>query len=113
MGELLEFPSSRAQGLAYLDRNIRELLAARGADRDLIDFAARQLTDIYNRSQGAEQYQFNVRLPDALDERAATELKVDIETGLEELRRENHALVLQLIAELVLARVQLFQSRRE
>ncbi len=112
MGELLEFPSSRVQGLAFLDRKIRELLAARGADQELVDYAARQLTEIYSRVQQAEQYHFSVRLPEGVAEPEATALKVDIEAGLEGIRRENHATALELIAELVLARVQLFQSRR-
>ncbi len=112
MGDLLEFPSPRAQGLAYLDRRIRQLLASRGADDELIDFAAGELTRIYRRSHDQEQYSFRVALPESLAEPERTALKLDIETGLEEIRRDNHALTLELIAELVLARVQLFQSTR-
>lgn len=112
MGELLEFPSPRAQGLAFLDRHIRKLLADRGADEALLDYAAKELTGIYSQIQRGEQYSFSVNLPPQLDEKARTRLKLEIETGLEDLRRENHALLLQLIAELVLARVQLFQARR-
>ena len=33
MGDILEFPSQQAQGLAYLERQLREMLAARGADQ--------------------------------------------------------------------------------
>ena len=47
MGEILEFPSQQAQGLAYLDRQLRSMLDAKGADQALIDFAATQLTQIY------------------------------------------------------------------
>jgi len=113
VGELLEFPSSQAQGLAFLEREIRQLLAARGADQDLIDYAAGELTRIYSRSNAAEQYRFRVELPESLSAEETAALKADIEAGLEAIRRGNHALVLELVAELVLARVQLFQSRRE
>ena len=44
MGEILEFPSQQAQGLAYLDRQLRQLLTAKGSDADTIDFAACALT---------------------------------------------------------------------
>ncbi|NQY85571.1 MAG: hypothetical protein HRT34_12460, partial [Alcanivorax sp.] len=47
MGDILEFPSQQAQGLAYLERQLREMLAARGADQPLIDFASSELTQIY------------------------------------------------------------------
>ncbi|MFV8819951.1 hypothetical protein [Haliea sp. E17] len=112
MGELLEFPSPRVQGLAFLDRRIRQLLSDRGADDELMDFAAGELTRIYSRIHDSEQYCFAVDLPDSLSPQDHIALRLAIETGLEGVRRENHALVLELVAELVLARVQLFQSRR-
>ncbi len=113
MGELLEFPSPRAQGLAYLDRHIRKLLEDRGADEALVDYAAKELTRVYNRFQQGEHYSFSVSLPEGLDEPATIALKLEIESGLEGIRQENHGLMLQLIAELVLTRVQLFQARRD
>ena len=112
MGDLLEFPSPQVQGLAYLDRHIRQMLADRGADEALLDFAAGELTRIYRRIHDNEQYSFSVHLPESLDAPGRTALKLDIETGLEGIRRENHALMLELVAELVLTRVQLFQSTR-
>ena len=30
MGDILEFPSQQTQGLAFLDRQLRELLTAKG-----------------------------------------------------------------------------------
>jgi len=113
MGELLEFPSPRVQGLAFLDRKLRQMLAAKGADAALIDYAAKQLTSIYRRIREAEQYSVSIRLPEHLSEAERTALQVDVQAGLENIRRENHGLLLELIAELVLARVQLFQSQRE
>ena len=46
MGDVLDFPSQQAKGLAYLDRELRSLLDAKGADQQLIDFTAEQLTRI-------------------------------------------------------------------
>ena len=77
MGEILEFPSQQAQGLAYLDRQLREMLTARGADQDLVDFAAGQLTQIYAELAGSEQYSFSVELP-------ASTSEVEILVGLRE-----------------------------
>ncbi len=112
MGHVLEFPSRRAQGLAYLDRELRALLASRGADEKLVDFAAQQLTRLYSRLAEKEDYSFSVQLPAGLsaDESAAIERQIN--AGLEGIRRDNHALLLELIAQLVLAEVRLFQQQR-
>ena len=113
MGDVLEFPTPKAQGMAYLESQLRAILAAKGADEQLIDFATDQLTRVYERVNASEQYSFSVRLPDGLTERQKSALQQEINTGLEEVRRGNHALMLQLVAELVLAEVRLFQHRRD
>ena len=58
MGDILEFPSRQTQGLAFLNRELRALLAARGADEELINFATAQLTQLYAQMSEAEQYSF-------------------------------------------------------
>jgi hypothetical protein len=112
MGQILEFPSQQAQGLAFLDRQLRERLTLRGADPELIDFAARQLTRIYAELSASEQYSFQVTLPPGLDGAQSDALREQIEQGLEGVRRENHALMVKLVAQLVLAEVKLFQHER-
>ncbi|MEP4486774.1 MAG: hypothetical protein ABJ013_14155 [Halioglobus sp.] len=112
MGELLEFPSQQAQGLAYLDRQLRLLLAAKGADQQLIDFAVSQLTDTYTALSESEQYSFKVELPERLTPEEGDVLALQINEGLTGLRAENHALMLKLVAQLVLAEVRLFQHER-
>ena len=99
--------------MAYLEGQLRAILAAKGADEQLIAFATEQLTRVYNRVHEQEQYSVEVRLPDGLSPAAISALKAEIEAGLEEIRRGNHAMLLQLIAELVLAQVQLFQQQRD
>lgn len=112
MGDLLEFPSQQAQGLAFLDRELRALLAARGADEQLINFAVDQLTGIYAGLRDSEQYCFNVELPESIDARDKASLYRQINTGLEGIRKENHSLMIKLVAQLVLAEVKLFQHER-
>ncbi len=112
MGDILEFPSRQAQGLAYLDRQLRERLSARGADRELIDFAAAQLTAIYTELSHAEQYSFSVTLPPGLTPAQGDDLRRQIDAGLAGLRQENHAMLVKLAAQLVLAEVKLFQHER-
>ena len=112
MGEILEFPSQQAQGLAFLDRQLRTLLAAKGADEQLIDFAASQLTQIYTQISESEQYSFSVELPGTIEPGEKDRLYLQINTGLEGIRKENHALMVKLIAQLVLAEVRLFQHQR-
>lgn len=112
MGELLEFPSQQAQGLAYLDRQLRELLTAKGADEQLVDFAARQLTKMYAQLSASEQYGFTVTLPAQLTDDERDSLYSQINAGLEGIRKENHALLVGMLAQLVLAQVRLFQHER-
>jgi hypothetical protein len=113
MGNVLEFPSQQAQGLAFLDRQIRQLLTDKGADGELIEFAAKRLTDIYARINESEQYSFSVHLPDSLESTQRDSLQLEINAGLEGIRKGNHSLMLELIAKLVLAEVQLFQLSRD
>jgi hypothetical protein len=112
MGNVLEFPSQQAQGLAYLEREMRQLLVAKGADEQLIEFATEQLTEIYSRVSESESYQFSVQLPDGLDESQNAVLEEEIQKSLEGLRRENHRQLLELVAQLLLAEVMLYQQNR-
>lgn len=112
MGNILEFPSQQAQGLAFLDRQLRALLEARGADDQLIDFAVGQLTDIYGQLSESEQYSFTVELPESIGVSEKIAIYDQITGGLEGIRHENHSLMVKLIAQLVLAEVRLFQHER-
>ena len=112
MGKLLEFPSQQAQGLAYLERELRRLLASKGSDDETIDFAVAALTRIYSELNEAEKYTFSIQLPLGLDSEQSNALETEINRGLEGIRQENHALMLKLVAQLVLAEVRLFQHER-
>ena len=112
MGNVLKFPSRQAQGLAFLDRQLRALLEARGADDKLVDFAAGQLTDIYAQLSESEQYSFTVELPESISVSEKVAIYDQINEGLEGIRQENHALMVKLVAQLVLAEVKLFQHER-
>jgi hypothetical protein len=112
MGNILEFPSQQAQGLAFLDRQLRVLLEARGADDPLIDFATAQLTDIYAQLSESEQYSFTVELPESISVSEKVAIYDQINEGLEGIRQENHSLMVKLAAQLVLAELRLFQHER-
>jgi len=112
VGIVLEFPSQQAQGLAYLDTQLRNLLASKGADQKLIDFAAKILTQTYAELSESEQYSFSIALPASLNEKDSAELNRQINAGLEGIRAESHALMVKLVAQLVLTKLQLFQRER-
>ncbi|MDO8861522.1 hypothetical protein Q6D67_07390 [Haliea sp. E1-2-M8] len=112
MGDILDFPSQRAQGMAWLDRELRKLLASRGADQALIDFAATQLSNIYSELGDSEQQSISVTLPPGLTDAEREQLYRDIDEGLANMRRENHALLVRLMARLVLTELKLFQRER-
>jgi hypothetical protein len=112
VADILEFPSRQAQGLAFLERELRALLVARGADERLIDFAVSQLTGTYTKLSESEQYSFSVELPVSASPAERDQLYSQINAGLEGIRRENHALMVELVARLVLAELRLFQHER-
>lgn len=112
MGDVLDFPSRRAQGLAWLDRELRKLLASRGADQALIDFAATQLHGIYCELGDAAQQSISVTLPPGLADAERARLYDQIDEGLTSIRRENHSLLVRLMARLVLTELKLFQHER-
>ncbi|MCB1847012.1 MAG: hypothetical protein KDI04_06390 [Halieaceae bacterium] len=112
MADILEFPSRQAQGLAFLERELRALLTARGADERLIEFAVSQLTGTYTKLSKSEQYDFSVELPASVSPAERDQLYRQINAGLEGIRRENHALMVELVARLVLAELRLFQHER-
>ena len=112
MGDVLGFPTAQAQGQAYLEQQLRSMLEAHGADDELINFAIDQLTTIYQRVSHRENYRMTVPVPENLSQQDQDKLCTDVESQLQALRAENHGLILQLVAELVMAQVSLFQSRR-
>lgn len=112
MGDLLKFPSQQAQGLAFLDRELRQLLSAKGADESLIEFAAKELTGIYADLSAAEQYGFSLRVPPGLSASERESLEGQINEGLADIRRDNHALTVNLIAQLVLAKIRIYELER-
>ena len=79
----------------------------------MINFAADTVKRVYARSVEAEDYSFSVTLPDGISGADAEALRQSIRRGVERIRDENHAVVIRLIAELVMAEVKMFQARRE
>ena len=112
MGEILEFPSQQAQGLAFLERQLAALLESKGADEQLIAFAREELTRIYSRISESEQYPFRLQLPDHLSAQERDSMQRQVQEGLDGIRGENHRLLIELVAELLLTQVRLFQCER-
>ena len=98
--------------MAYLENQLRDILKAKGADEPLIRFAVGQMVRVYDRINASEHYSFSVHLPNGLSQLEKDTLHEEITDGLETVRRNNHALLLELVAQLVLAEVKLFQHER-
>lgn len=113
MATILEFPSRQMLGLSFLEDQIRELLAAKGADEELMEFAAVTVKDIYQRYATAENYSFSLELPGDISTASTEQLQRDVQAGIEQVRAENHAIIVRLIAELTLAQVTRFQLQRD
>ena len=95
------------------DSQLRALLCAKGADEQLIDYAADQLTSIYASLNQKEHYSFDIELPCDLSDSHRQAMEREISNGLEGIRQENHNLMLELVAQLVLTQVKLFQAQRD
>ncbi len=113
MASILQFPSNELKGLSFLEQQVRALLAQRGADEQLIDFAASTLRDVYERHSQAENYSVELQLPGQLSQQEAEDLAASVQSAMEDVRNENHAIMVRLIAELVMAEVKNFQCQRE
>ena len=112
MATLLQFPSRQIQVLSFLEQKLQELLQSKGADEELIEFAGASVRDIYHHNTEAENYSFDLPLPEGISEKALVQLRADIQAGIEGIREENHAIIVRLIAELTLAHVRIFQYER-
>lgn len=112
MGTVVEFPAQGVRGVAYLESQLRQMLEGKGADEELIEFAVAQLLSIYERLRESEQYSFTVHFPDSLSQAQQGELQAEITRGLEGIRQDNHTLLLELTAQLLLTRLELFQHQR-
>lgn len=113
MAQVLEFPSRQVQGLSYLESQLRELLKRKGADQALMDYAVTTVREIYQQHANAENYSFALELPQDTDEALAQLLQTRIADGIAGIRAENHVIIVRLIAELALAKVQLYQRDRD
>lgn len=112
MAEVLEFPSQEARAFAFLERELRAMLVAKGADEGLITFALDALTSVYAELEEASDFGFQIDLPANITEPDAIRLQQQIAEGIDGLRSQHHALVLQLAARLVLTEMKLFQHQR-
>jgi phage terminase Nu1 subunit (DNA packaging protein) len=113
MAEIVQFPTRQRQAFDFLERELAALLRSKGADEALIDYAITTLTEVYDELQRKSDCQFQVRLPPSLSKREADQLRRDISSGIEKLRREQHDLTLKLAARLVLTELRLFQHERK
>ncbi len=113
MGEIIQFPTRQRQAFNFLEHELTVLLRSKGADEALIDYAIATLTEVYDDLGRNAGCQFEVRLPPDLTAEQASQLREDISSGIEALKREQHDLTLKLAARLVLTELRLFQHERD
>jgi hypothetical protein len=69
-------------------------------------------TRTYGELSESEQYSFAIELPESIGAEERDSIYHQVTEGLEGIRKENHALMIKLVAQLVLAKVRLFQHER-
>lgn len=112
MVDVLEFPTQEARAFAFLERELRALLTARGADEALISYAIDALTSVYSEMAESSDYSFSVDLPPSIASADAARLQEQIAEGIDGLRAQQHRLLIKLAARLVLTEMRLFQHER-
>jgi len=110
--DVLEFPSQEKRAFAFLERSLRALLSAKGADEQLIVFALDALTSVYGELAEQSDCSFSVDLPANIKSEHAQRLQQQIAEGVDAIRRQHHDHVVRLAARLVLTELQLFQQQR-
>jgi len=113
MAEIVQFPTRQRQAFDFLESELAALLRSKGADEALIDYATATLTEVYDELGRNSGCQFEVRLPPNVSAEEASQLREDVSSGIEALRREQHDLTLKLAARLVLTELRLLQHERD
>ncbi|MEE4203066.1 MAG: hypothetical protein V2I45_05505 [Halieaceae bacterium] len=112
MAEVLEFPSRESRAYAFLERELSALLTAKGADDSLIAFATETLQSVYRELSESSEFSFRVDLPANITVDEAERLQQQIATGIDDMRRSHHDVLVKLAARLVLTEMRLFQEQR-
>ncbi len=107
MGEIIDLPSKAAQGMAFLEREIRRIMADSGETEAATNIAIQTLKEVYGRYGDFATKSFSVILPDSIKPDEQTAIQAQIEQGIALLNHEHGHLINQLAAELVLTKIQL------
>lgn len=107
MGKVIELPSRAAQGMAYLDAEIRQLMATKGESDEAIELALDTLKDVYSRYEEIGKQRFSVKLPPELSEAQLKDIQSQIEKGITVLTEEHRHIINILAAELVITKLKL------
>ncbi len=110
MGDVIDMPSRAEQGMAYLDREIRKLMLAKGESEEAIEIALQTLKDVYARYQDIGSLGFEVKLPEGLTEAQQAIIQQQIQTGIELLNEAHGHMLNRLAAELVLTKIKLHDA---
>ena len=95
-----------------MERELRAMLTARGADAALIEFALSALTSVYTEMSESSDFSFRVDLPKDISPEDANRLQWQIAEGIDGIRTQHHNLAIKLAARLVLTEMKLFQQQR-
>lgn len=112
MAEVLEFPEREVKAYAFLASELAAMMAAKGADDALIEFATTTLRDVYQEIANDSDYSFKVDLPAGISVDDAMRLQQQIAQGIDSLRSTHHDAVVKLVARLLLVEMRLFQEQR-
>lgn len=111
MGKVIELPSKAAQGMAFLDAEIRKLMSEKGESEEAVELALSTLKDVYSRYEEIGNQGFAVKLPAQLNEEEVSDIRSQIELGIAKLTEEHRHIINLLAAELVMTKLALLKDK--
>jgi len=111
MGKVIKFPSKEAQGMAYLETGINDLMALTGENADTVNITIETLKDVYRKYGNMGKQHFSLKLPPYITDEHIRLISQQITSGIQMLNEEHAKIINRLAAELVLTKVQLHQCK--
>lgn len=113
MGNVIDLPSRAQQGMAFLEKEIRKLMAEKGESEAAVELALDTLKDVYSRYGDIGKLGFEITLPPTLTEEQSSSIYKQINDGLNILIDEHSHIINRLAAELIMTKLKLLEQQEK
>lgn len=110
MTKIIDLASYREK--VFVSDELSSLLRSKGADDELVQFAVQRQKELWQRHETLGKYGFEISLEAAMSNTNRETLVSQIQSGVEQVKSKLLSENYQLMAELLLAEIKLFQYQR-